>query len=191
MAGTFSLFTINSIPTHTCYVPPAGNNTIMPMFADCVSPPLGEGKMTTRKGSRSKDEPMASFTGVVKYGGSLVDIGKLMQQLEKSDTTRSNTEEKLKEVQKELIVNKEESKKTNEKTSKLTKELRVSNSTIKTLEEELQKAIEDNNVYQRALNQIKLVIRPLVAGVDLEEDDLPIKETTKVKVEHMENGTFE
>lgn len=40
--------------------------------------------------------------GVVRYGGSLVDIGKLMQQLEKSDNTRSNTEEKLKELQKEL-----------------------------------------------------------------------------------------
>lgn len=42
------------------------------------------------------------LTGVVKYGGSLVDISKLMQQLEKSDNTRSNTEEKLKELQKEL-----------------------------------------------------------------------------------------
>lgn len=31
-----------------------------------------------------------------------MDIGKLMQQLEKSDNTRSNTEEKLKELQKEL-----------------------------------------------------------------------------------------
>lgn len=48
-------------------------------------------------------------------------------------------------------------------------------------------------MYQRALNQIKLVIRPLVAGVDLEEDDLSIRDIkdTKVKMEHMENGTFE
>ena len=42
--------------------------------------------------------------GVEKYGGSLVDISKLMQQLEKSDNTRSNTEEKLKELQKELCM---------------------------------------------------------------------------------------
>ena len=52
---------------------------------------------------------------------------------------------------------------------------------------------EDNNVYQRALNQIKLVIRPLVAGVDLEEDDLTLRDgkETRIKMEHMENGTFE
>lgn len=170
-----------------------GNNTIMPLFADSVSPPLGDARMGTRKGTRSKEEPIVSFTGVVKYGGSLVDIGKLMQQLEKSDNTRSNTEEKLKELQKELMNNKEDSKKACEKISKLTKELKVANSTIKTLEEELQKAIEDNNVYQRALNQIKLVIRPLVAGVDLEEDDPSLRDVkeTKAKVEHMENGTFE
>uniref|UniRef100_A0A0P4VTH8 THAP-type domain-containing protein n=1 Tax=Scylla olivacea TaxID=85551 RepID=A0A0P4VTH8_SCYOL len=170
-----------------------GNNTIMPLFVDAATTPSCEGKMGTRKGARSKEEPIVSFTGVVKYGGSLVDISKLMQQLEKSDNTRSNTEEKLKELQKELLNNKEESKKASEKISKLTKELKMANSTIKTLEEELQKAIEDNNVYQRALNQIKLVIRPLVAGVDLEEDDLTLRDVkeTRVKVEHMENGTFE
>lgn len=42
----------------------------------------------------------------MKYGGSLVDIGKLIQQLEKSENARSNTEEKLKELQKELSKSK-------------------------------------------------------------------------------------
>lgn len=49
-------------------------------------------------------------------------------------------------------------------------------------------------MYQRALNQIKLVIRPLVAGVDLDDEDFPIREikdNLRIKSEPLENGTFE
>ena len=50
--------------------PPAGNNTIMPLFVDAVPAPVCEGKMVTRKGARNKEEPLISFTGA--YGWSLV-----------------------------------------------------------------------------------------------------------------------
>lgn len=52
---------------------------------------------------------------------------------------------------------------------------------------------EDNNVYQRALNQIKLVIRPLVAGLDLDDDDLGLRDIkdSKPKSETLENGNLE
>lgn len=172
-----------------------GNNTVMPLFADAFTASVSVDVRTpSRKSSRNKEEPLVSSTGVVKYGGSLVDIGKLIQQLEKSENARSNTEEKLKELQKELLSSKEEAKKSYERCSKLNKELKSTNSNLKSMEEELQKAIEDNNVYQRALNQIKVVIRPLVAGVDLDEEDFPMKEikdNSKVKSEPLENGTFE
>ena len=39
---------------------------------------------------------------MIKHEGSLVDIGKLMQQLERSEKARSDTEDKLRELQKEL-----------------------------------------------------------------------------------------
>lgn len=54
---------------------------------------------------------------------------------------------------------------------------------------------EDNNVYQKALNQIKCVIKPLVAGVDLDEEDVSMKDITreeiKLKQEPIENGTVD
>lgn len=54
---------------------------------------------------------------------------------------------------------------------------------------------EDNNVYQKALNQIKCVIKPLVAGVDLDEEDVIMKDITrdelKLKQEPIENGTVD
>lgn len=42
-------------------------------------------------------------------------------------------------------------------------------------------------VYQRALNQIKGVIRPLVAGVDIDEEET-IKDEVKPKIEGSKNG---
>ncbi|KAK3887369.1 hypothetical protein Pcinc_008487 [Petrolisthes cinctipes] len=170
-----------------------GNNTMMPLFIDPVASPISDSRTASKRSSHNKDDYLISNTGVVKYGGSLVDIGKLMQQLEKSDNARNNTEEKLKELQKDLLNNKDESKKISDKCTRLTKELKSSNVNIKTLEEELQKAMEDNNVYQRALNQIKVVIRPLVAGLDLDDDDLGLRDIkdTKPKSETLENGSFE
>ncbi|XP_042867874.1 cell division cycle and apoptosis regulator protein 1-like isoform X1 [Penaeus japonicus] len=190
-----------------------GNNTMMPVFVDALSTPMDK---TLRKGCKNKEESFVSTTlndsemkdqsavggctvpvtqGVVKYGGSLVDIGKLIQQLEKSENARSSTEEKLKELQKELMFSKDESKKAYDKCSKLNKEIKSANSSLKTMEEELQKAIEDNNVYQKALNQIKCVIKPLVAGVDLDEEDVSMKDITreeiKLKQEPIENGTVD
>ncbi|ROT79733.1 putative cell division cycle and apoptosis regulator protein 1-like isoform X2 [Penaeus vannamei] len=189
-----------------------GNNTMMPVFVDALSTPM-VGDKALRKGCKNKEDSFVSTTlndsemkdpsavgctvpvtqGVVKYGGSLVDIGKLIQQLEKSENARSSTEEKLKELQKELMFSKEESKKAYDKCSKLNKEIKSANSSLKTMEEELQKAIEDNNVYQKALNQIKCVIKPLVAGVDLDEEDVTMKDITrdelKLKQEPIENGT--
>lgn len=48
-------------------------------------------------------------------------------------------------------------------------------------------------MYQRALNQIKLVIRPLVAGLDLDDDDLGLRDIkdSKPKSETLENGNLE
>lgn len=185
-----------------------GNNMVMPVFLDATNAPSAvDIKSLSKKNIRIKEEPPSSVNdgsqnkeqndgevtvntgsqGVVKYGGSLVDIGKLIQQLEKSENARNSTEEKLRELQKELMASKEEARKSHEKCLKLSKEVKASNSSLKTMEEELQKAIEDNNVYQKALNQIKTVIKPLVAGVDLDDEDIPIK----VKVEPRENGTVE
>lgn len=48
---------------HSHHCISTGNNTIMPLFADSVSPPLGDVKIGTRKGTRSKEEPIVSFTG--------------------------------------------------------------------------------------------------------------------------------
>ncbi|XP_047502401.1 cell division cycle and apoptosis regulator protein 1-like [Penaeus chinensis] len=191
-----------------------GNNTMMPVFIDALSTPV-VGDKVLRKGCKNKEDSFVSTTlndsdmkdpspigctvpvtqGVVKYGGSLVDIGKLIQQLEKSENARSSTEEKLKELQKELMFSKDESKKAYDKCSKLNKEIKSANSSLKTMEEELQKAIEDNNVYQKALNQIKCVIKPLVAGVDLDEEDVTMKDITrdelKLKQEPIGNGTVD
>lgn len=68
----------------------------------CASVRVSEWVCKCWEGMITEKWKFPCFSGVVKYGGSLVDIGKLIQQLEKSENARSSTEEKLKELQKEL-----------------------------------------------------------------------------------------
>ncbi|KAL7643954.1 UNVERIFIED_CONTAM: hypothetical protein RMT77_005966 [Armadillidium vulgare] len=161
-----------------------GNNHMLPLFMDSYTP---SSEKASRKSPRNstKEEPVITSTGVVKYEGSLVDIGKLMQQLERSERARSDTEEKLKELQKDLSQTKDESKKLSEKNVRAFKDIKNLQSNLKTMDEELRRVQEDNSVYQRALNQIKSVIRPLV--VDVDEED-PSKDEVKIKVERIEGS---
>lgn len=57
------------------------------------------------KSPNSNEIMLVFIPGVVKYEGSLVDISKLMQQLERSEKARNDTEEKLKELQRDLGKN--------------------------------------------------------------------------------------
>ncbi|XP_076053970.1 cell division cycle and apoptosis regulator protein 1-like isoform X3 [Oratosquilla oratoria] len=177
------------LPTVDLEILAQGNNSLLPVFLDAV--PVE--KSMSKKNTKGKEEINTSGTGLIMYEGSLVDVGKLLQQLERSDKARSDTEEKLKELQKDLALFKEEVKKSSDKSSKLTKEIKSANVNLKSMEEELRKAQEDNCVYQRALNQIKTVIKPLVTDVDMEEEEgASTKEESKdVKIKPetvVENG---
>ncbi|CAL4122590.1 unnamed protein product, partial [Meganyctiphanes norvegica] len=175
-----------------------GNNGLLPTFMDQLIDAAA--KSSNKKDKLGvKDEVAVSATTMISYEGTIISIGKLMQQLERSQKARTDTEDKLRQLQKELEQSKEEAKNSTEKSQKLSREVRSANSNIKTLEEELQKVSEDNTVYQRALNGVRDVIKPLVTDLEYMDDtDIEMKPsisagTTEVKMEGddkpMENGT--
>lgn len=178
-----------------------GNNALLPTFMDQIMASMAnQDKLLNKKDKTGiKEEVTVSATTMINYEGSIISIGKLMQQLERSQKARTDTEDKLRQLQKELEQSKEEAKNSSDRSHKLSREIRAANTNVKTLEEELQKVSEDNAVYQRALNGVRDVIKPLVTDLEYMDDtDVDMKPvipaaTLDIKTEGderpVENGT--
>ncbi|KAA0194922.1 hypothetical protein HAZT_HAZT005352 [Hyalella azteca] len=109
--------------------------------------------------------------GVVRYEGSLVDVAKLMQQLQRSEKALIDTEEKLRTTQKDYGLCKEEVRRVTERNQRLTKDLRQQQHTSRFTEDELRRSMDDNLRYMTALNTIKDVVKPFVRGLEIDLDE--------------------
>ncbi|XP_018024334.1 cell division cycle and apoptosis regulator protein 1 [Hyalella azteca] len=143
-----------------------GNKNHLPIFCE------DGGDFARRGGRASKSEDFPQLReGVVRYEGSLVDVAKLMQQLQRSEKALIDTEEKLRTTQKDYGLCKEEVRRVTERNQRLTKDLRQQQHTSRFTEDELRRSMDDNLRYMTALNTIKDVVKPFVRGLEIDLDE--------------------
>ncbi|XP_065333777.1 cell division cycle and apoptosis regulator protein 1-like isoform X4 [Cloeon dipterum] len=129
-----------------------GNHRLLPIFAS-------EDRL--RQQDETSDKSAAS-SGVIIYNGCAVDVGKLLHQLERSEKSRVDTEEKMVQLEKQLVQAKDTSKASSENASKLADQLKDCKSRLSETEEGLKKEKENNTRYLTAINKVNEIVCPLV-----------------------------
>jgi len=123
---------------------------------------------------------------LVKFRGSVLDIEKLMEKMDKSERTRLASESRQAALQKELKSVTDQSEKFHEQRDKLATELKANREKIKTLEQEIVLMKGDGAKYMNALKDVLLRIQPLFPPPKMEQpEEVKTEETPK------ENGVKE
>merc|ERR1719319_544220 len=100
--------------------------------------------------------------GVVAFRGSVVDVGKLMEKLDKSETVRAATDLKLTELQKDLGQVKGENSRFSASKEKLNTDLKDVRKKLREREVELKISKMTENKYFDVLQQVHSEVAPLV-----------------------------
>jgi len=111
--------------------------------------------------------------GVVAFRGSVVDVGKLLEKLDKSETVRAATDLKLTELQVDLSQVKGENAKFSASKEKLNTDLKEVRKKLREREEELKTSKLTENKYFEVLQQVHCKVAPLVAVPEKKEEDKP------------------
>lgn len=77
--------------------------------------------------------------GFVMYKGSLLDVGKLVSQLKRSEKARLDTEERMMELQHELTIVNEKSTKQSNNIKALSEDLKIYKEKLRNTDEKLKK----------------------------------------------------
>lgn len=118
----------------------------------------------------SDSSPLSLDTNkLVKFRGSVLDIGKLVEKMDKAEKLRSDIQSRLVSIQKELAVCKEQSDKFLGQKEKLTVELKASKDKLRTVEGELMCSRGEAAKYLAALKDVMYRVKPLAEPPKSEE----------------------
>jgi len=119
--------------------------------------------------------------GVVAFRGSVVDVGKLMEKLDKSETVRAATDLKLTELQKDLGQVKGENSRFSASKEKLNTDLKDVRKKLREREVELKISKMTENKYFDVLQQVHSEVAPLVVVPEKKELKEDKKEEEKME----------
>lgn len=119
--------------------------------------------------------------GVVAFRGSVVDVGKLMEKLDKSETVRAATDLKLTELQKDLSQVKGENSRFSASKEKLNTDLKDVRKKLREREVELKISKMTENKYFEVLQQVHSEVAPLVVVPEKKEPKEDKKEEEKME----------
>jgi len=152
-----------------------------------------------------KDDDVALSENMVQYKGSVIDVAKLQEKLDKSEKVRSATDLKLIELQKKFSNLKESSDKSERSRDKLGSDLKDLKKKVRGIEDELKSSQAEASKFLQVLTDVYGKVKPIVsppekteekgtetipqingtADEDPEEDKLKVEtkpEATKVEV---------
>ena len=112
--------------------------------------------------SAGEEESAPTEEGVVRYKGSVVDVAKLQQKLEKSEKVRSATDSKLIELQRKYTSLKEKEEKGERTREKMSSDLRESRKKSRGLEEEVASSAREAARYLSTLGEVYHKVMPIV-----------------------------
>ncbi|KAK9721231.1 LAIKA domain [Popillia japonica] len=151
-----------------------GNKRLVPVFRD-DEPPF--------KKAALENEASNIDDGLVTFRGALVDVAKLMAQLERSDKARIDTENKMVDLKSENTKLTEKNTKCNSTIKNLSSELKENKERLKTTEDHLHLKL-----FQHTLVDIRDKIDPVLKTATMKEDLLK-KEPQEKERKHDETKT--
>merc|ERR1712142_1229191 len=107
---------------------------------------------------------------MVQYKGSVIDVAKLQEKLDKSERVRSATDLKLIDLQKKFSCLKESSDKSDKNRDKLGTDLRDVKKKVRTLEDELKLSQAEASRFFAMLTDVHNKIKPIVSPPAKTED---------------------
>ncbi|KAI4460282.1 cell division cycle and apoptosis regulator protein [Holotrichia oblita] len=156
-----------------------GNKRLVPVFRD-DEPPF--------KKAAFESENSSIDDGLVTFRGALVDVAKLMAQLERSDKARIDTENKMVDLKSENTKLTEKNNKCNSTIKSLSSELKENKERLKTTEEYLTRLTSHLKLFQHTLVDIRDKIDPVLKTATMKEDLLK-KEPQEKERKHDETKT--
>jgi len=134
--------------------------------------------------SDSAETPLPLDTNkLVKFRGSVLDIGKLVEKMDKTEKTQIETHSRLVSIQKELASCKEQSDKFFAQKEKLTEDLKANRNKLRTLEGDLMSSKGESAKYLAALKDVMYRVKPLAEPPKIESPIKDVKENGVVKKE--------
>lgn len=126
-----------------------------------------------KEGEKEGVKATSGEEGVVMFRGSVVDVGKLLEKLDKSETVRAATDLKLTELQMDLSQVKGENEKFSASKEKLNTDLKEVRKKLREREVELKISKLTENKYFEVLKQVHCEVAPLVAAQEKKEEEKP------------------
>lgn len=139
-----------------------GNRNLLPIF-------VSEQNTKPVKGQAGKAPP-TSTDGFVKFRGSIVDVGKLLEQLDRSEQARIETEVRLTDVKNDNQKLSDKYHKSISTVKHLNSEVRDYRDKLRTSEDVLSKVTSHSKLYHQALIDIKDTIEPVLRSTSHKED---------------------
>ncbi|RZC40237.1 cell division cycle and apoptosis regulator protein 1-like, partial [Asbolus verrucosus] len=163
-----------------------GNKKLLPIFVGEESPP----KKTKVNGSGSEDAP-SSEDGLVTFRGALVDVGKLMSQLERSEKARMETETRMVSLKNENNKLSDKYNKSNTTIKHLNSDLKEYKEKLRNTEDTLSRVTAYSKLYQTTLVEIREKIDPVLKSTsnNKEEQVACKKENDNKDKKHEESKT--
>ena len=119
----------------------------------------------------NEDSAAQSVTeNMVQYKGSVVDVAKLMDKLDKSEKVRSATDLKLIDLQEKFAVLKETNEKTDKKKDALFCETKDLKKKVRGLEDDLKKSQDESAKYFQVLSDVHDKVKPVVSPAEQTEE---------------------
>ncbi|XP_059474475.1 cell division cycle and apoptosis regulator protein 1-like isoform X2 [Neocloeon triangulifer] len=136
-----------------------GNHKLLPIFS---------GEPRRAQAGNNGGQTASSNSEVVIYKGCVVDVGKLMQQLERIEKSRVDSEEKIVVLEKQLAQAKLCASTSTESANKLTEQLSDCKAKLSETEDHLKKEKDSNSRYLTALNKVTDIVS--VATTTIKEE---------------------
>ncbi|XP_072391987.1 cell division cycle and apoptosis regulator protein 1-like isoform X2 [Diabrotica undecimpunctata] len=138
-----------------------GNKKLLPVF--------GAKESNEKVSKRRTTGALETTDGFVKFRGSVVDVGKLLNQLERSEQVRVDTEARMIDLKNENQKLTEKYHKSNSTIKQLTSELRENKDKLRNANDVLSKTNTHSKLYYQTLLDIKDKIDPILRTSHKEE----------------------
>ncbi|XP_023244872.1 cell division cycle and apoptosis regulator protein 1 isoform X2 [Copidosoma floridanum] len=127
-----------------------GNKKLLPVF-------VGSGPASKRargEGSLEQSENQSVPEGFLMFQGSLLDVQKLVSQLQRSESARVDTETRMMELQRELAALSDKSTKQSSNIKDLSDDLKLYKDRLRTADDKLKKVTTESHAYFASLKSI-------------------------------------
>jgi hypothetical protein len=162
-----------------------GNKKLLPIFVG----EEGISKKIKINGTGSEETP-SSDDGLVTFRGALVDVGKLMSQLERSEKARLETETRMVTLKNENNKLSEKYNKSNTTIKHLNSDLKEYKEKLRITEHSLSRVTAYSKLYQTTLVEIREKIDPVLKSTSTnKEEQATVKKEAEEDKKHDEPKT--